>query len=107
MGFRLSRGLPLQQAFAGYEAANERANNGVDGEQCLVGKKEEVEQSDHRCLARTGESLLDATFLADDECAAHPEDNLDDGGEEEEKQQNNGPIHGTAGQDQPAGHEQD
>ena len=103
--FGFGGGLPLQQALAGDEAPDQRADDGVEGEQRLVGKKEEVEQSDKGGLARTGKRLLHASFAPAEHGAAHAEHKLNDGGKEEEKQGDDGPIDRPAGQIEPSGHE--
>ena len=106
-GLGLGGGLPLEEALAGDEAAGERAADGVDGEECLVGQEGEVEDGEEE----RGAEGLHAFECGDggelEEGAAEVEGELDDGRQQQQRQGDDRPVERAAGQEEPAADEQE
>ena len=105
--FSLRRSLPLKKAFAGDEPPDERTNNCIEREQCLVRKEDKVEEGHEQGLPKAGECLADASFPVARERTSKSKTEHHEGRENEDQKQNDSPIKGTARQPQPAGQEQD
>ena len=88
--------FPLQQALAGNEAANQRAHDGVDGEQRLVGQKEQDAAGPPGRLAELSRAC--ATLPSRPLTTARPtlKTSWMMVGKEEQQQRNDGPVDGPA-----------
>jgi len=73
---------------------DERADDGIEREQCLVREKYKVEESNEQLRPKAGECLADTALLVAHERAAKAEAEHDESRKNEQEEQNNGPISG-------------
>ena len=82
---RLGSGFPFEKPLPGDEAAHQRPDNGVEGQQRLVGQVDQVEQADKRALPKAADGIAHGTLQLVEIGAAQTEAKLDHRGHEHEK----------------------
>ncbi len=106
-GFRLGGGLPFEEVLAGYEAANQGADDCVHREKHLVGEEGEGEDREAERGGKGGEAFLRADEAELQRGAAEVEGELNEDREQQKEERCDGPVERTAGENEPAEDEHD